>query len=212
MCWNKEISLLSFVFIVICCIALINYETDDITTKQNKIIGYYLLFVGLMQLIDYFIWIDLKCIKGINKLAGYLGPLLNYLQPVVLLILLLYFTNNFKIESLVEKIIVGITILYFITVMYIYFFKYLKTGKICSTVNNKHLSWSWTNYIWKILYFPVSLLVIYLFYHYNYSLIPAILSYVLLFISMILFKQNIAELWCFFVIILPIMEIIRQSI
>ena len=90
MCWNKEISLLSFVFIVVSCIVLINYETDDITTKQNKIIGYYLLFVGLMQLIDYLIWIDLKCNKRTNKLAGYLGPLLNYLQPVVLLILLLY--------------------------------------------------------------------------------------------------------------------------
>lgn len=212
MCWNKEISLISFLIITLSSISLINYGNSKKYKKQNKIVGYYILFVGFMQLIDYLIWIDLKCDKGTNKIAGYLGPLLNYMQPIILLLLILYNTNNFSITTITEKLIIIILILYFIIILLIYYF-YLKKNKICSFKNNKnHLSWSWNNEIWNILYFPASLLVIYLLYYYNYSIIPALLGYILLLISIIFFNQNIAELWCFFVVIIPLFEIIRQYI
>lgn len=207
MCWNKDISLLAFIFIVITCILLINTKNNKI--KQNNIIGYYFLFVGFMQLIDYLIWIDLKCNKEFNKLAGILGPLLNYLQPTILFILLIYFTkfNN----TIIEKIILILNIIYF-TYIIITYFKYLKGNK-CSTVKSGHLKWIWgDNNIWNLLYFIISGLNVFLYFYYGYNLIPMILGVIFLLISMIYFNQNIGELWCFFVILIPTIELIRQKL
>lgn len=215
MCWNKDISIIAFIFIIISCYILINLNNNKINDKQlkqNKIIGFYILFVGIMQLIDYLIWIDLDCKKGFNKLSGILGPLFNYLQPTILILALLIFTKlNFKSLNLFELFIIIVNILYFIYIIITYFV-YLK-GNICSNVKSGHLKWSWgNNNIWIILYFIVSGLNLILYYYYGYNLIPMILGILFLVLSIIYFNQNIGELWCFFVVLIPILEIIRQLI
>ena len=49
----------------------------------NLLIVIVLLFVSLMQIVDFGMWIDLDCKIGTNKIASFFGPILNHLQPLV---------------------------------------------------------------------------------------------------------------------------------
>ena len=50
-----------------------------------------------MQLVDFGIWVDLGCKKGYNKFASIIGPIINYLQPIMpflIAFLVLNYTND----------------------------------------------------------------------------------------------------------------------
>ena len=217
MCWSRDVSILAFTLIIGSCLLLKKFGNPEYR-QYNNILCYFFIFVGLMQLVDFFMWIDLKCNKGYNKVATVLGMILNYLQPFILFMLVLIFTKiNNKLIIIAKYlnygylvIIIGLFIHYIITTIY------SKTG-FCSVVNKEgHLKWLWTkkNKYWNFysLYHIAMIFNIYLLWSLGYSVISPIICYILLFISMIYFKQNVGELWCFFVVIIPLFEFMRQQI
>ena len=90
MCFNKELSLVSFSTGTIFSILL--YQLNNIT---YKILGLFLGYVSLMQLIEFLLWSHQIC-DNYNKMISILGMILNYGQPIILAILLLTFYNQSK--------------------------------------------------------------------------------------------------------------------
>lgn len=143
MCFSKELSLVSFFSGVCLSLALIIYGSKKYK-MQNLLIGIFIIYVSLMQLVDYFIWIDLDCTKGYNKIASLLGYILNLTQPLfaVLLFYVLYGLN-----STFLFICAG---LYTIILMY-NFKKYIDDKPPCvvpicgykENCDKKHLRWDW---------------------------------------------------------------------
>jgi hypothetical protein len=87
MCFSKALSMKSFIFGMVGSIMLMLF--GNMKYKQsNYVIGLMFIFVSFMQLIEYMIWSDMECNKGLNIFASYIGPLFNHLQPVLLFILI----------------------------------------------------------------------------------------------------------------------------
>lgn len=210
MCFNKESSLITWVSNLITCYLLINYG-DFKYRSINKKIAYFFLFVGTMQILEFMIWIDLNCKKGLNKIAGYLGPILNYLQPTVFFLIWGNFSN---------PIINKLQLIYFSYFLYYLYFYYTNMEK-CSIVNNEnHISWAWEgrymnhskeNLRMCHIFMIITLVNLYLLKDSNYGILVYILSAILFILSYFYHKQNVGELWCFYVIFIPIIMLIIQN-
>lgn len=211
MCWNKDVSVIAFILIVVSSVIL-KYFGNKKIKNYNNILCYFFIFVGLMQIIDYLIWIDIDCKKGFNNLAGIFGILLNFLQPFILYLLINKFTN--VNNNIINKIAKYINVMYLIIILILFINYIIKNNTYCSKVKNGHIKWLWSNknHKWFVLYNLVMIFNIYYLYKLKYNIIAPIISYILLLLSFIYFNQNIGELWCFFVVIIPSIELIRQLI
>ena len=112
MCFNYKVSLLTFGLGTIFSIALIKYGNKKYSI-ENTISGIFLIFISLIQFMDFLFWIDIDNKLGINKITTILGPILNVCQPTILyLIKYLYYKPDIftfqKLEfssSIIELII-----------------------------------------------------------------------------------------------------------
>ena len=151
MCWNEELSLKTFFITVIVLIIIVinnNFSVEK-TTRFKKYIGYFLLSIILMQLIEYFLWRNINN-KLYNKLFSTLGVLLLVSQPIMSLNL---------IEDPIKRN-------YFIKIYSIpavlHFIYNINTHNINTTISKKnHLKWNWQNK--NILYSTLTVLY-YLFF------------------------------------------------
>ncbi len=109
MCYSKDLSLSSLMFGIFSSLILINFGNKE-SASTNKAIGYFFLFVSLMQLVEYFLWLDIDCKNGLNKVGSLMGPILNHLQPVVLLLLATIFLEPTNLIS--TSVIIPANILY----------------------------------------------------------------------------------------------------
>lgn len=143
MCFSKELSLTSFIVGLSTSLLLLLFGNKKYKA-QNCVLSLFIIWVSLMQLIDFAIWNDLDCKKGYNKIATIVGYLLNYSQPIVFLALLMKYL---KLKSQMLLICSG---LYAMLLLYNYVI-YLKTTKFCVAPNCKsktetqHLKWNWFN-------------------------------------------------------------------
>jgi len=80
MCISGEVSISAFVFCSITCVYL--YKRNRPNDRWIAIMFGYL---GIMQLLEYFMWIDQEC-SGLNQIATDLGFIHNILQPVISLL------------------------------------------------------------------------------------------------------------------------------
>lgn len=96
MCISARASIISFLINLVSCAGLIIYGNKNLRF-YNYIFASFLLFVSLMQIVDFGAWIDLKCTKGYNKLASFFGPILIYLQPIFVVIAYLYLVKTTKL-------------------------------------------------------------------------------------------------------------------
>ena len=83
MCFNYKVSLFTFTLGTLFSILLINYGNKKYAL-ENKVSGIFLIFISVIQLMDFLFWIDLKNKIGINKVTTILGPILNICQPTIL--------------------------------------------------------------------------------------------------------------------------------
>jgi Na+/melibiose symporter-like transporter len=86
MCVNAEVSLSSFIIGVISSICLIYYGNKKFQ-KENLSVGIFFIYVSMIQLLEYFIWIDLDNKKGLNKIISIIFPVIICSQPVVFYII-----------------------------------------------------------------------------------------------------------------------------
>ncbi len=200
MCISKNLSLVSFTVSIVSSIALLQFGN----APENRVISYYMIFVGLMQLVDYGAWIDLKCTKGFNRLSSVLGPLLNHIQPLLFLGLAYYYLQSSSIIS--DKVLVALGIIYGGYMIYKYI-QYLNSGELCiHTDPLGHLVWQWGNNYNYWGYHLLFLLGIINFYKYNGLLVFYIAAYILYSISIK------SEIWCFLVTGIPFLNLFLQKL
>jgi len=94
MCFNAKVSLFTFVLGTLFSILLINQKNTNYIL-ENKVTGIFLIFISLIQLIEFLFWIDINNIYGINKAVTIIAPIFNVCQPIILyLIKYVYYKQN----------------------------------------------------------------------------------------------------------------------
>lgn len=210
MCYSKDLSLASLSFGIIASLSLIFFGNKK-SSSTNKAIGYFFLFVTLMQLIEYFLWIDIDCNNGFNKVGSLLGPILNHLQPVVLLVLANIYL---KPANLIPPIIVILTnILYLFYIGYKYYNYVSNPLNLCVKTNaDGHLDWTWKNDFNYYIYHAINFINIANFYTNTNIIISVGISYILFLISFFNFDKNIGEFWCLMITGIPFINLFLENI
>jgi len=150
MCWNPDISINTFIFV--CVSLLFIYVTNTFTKYKspmfdNPLVYLLLLTVGSMQLIEFFLWKNLKN-KKINEILSIISSFLVVLHMYILMIMIPNSTIRYNILLLYTLFL----IIYFIyKQIYNPILYYTSIGK------NGHLSWEWFNYkgyenIWIMIF------------------------------------------------------------
>lgn len=101
MCISADASIKSFGVNLVSCVALLILGNPKLKVF-NIVIVVFAFFTSLMQLVDLGMWKDLDGKKGIHRIASFAGPLLNYLQPVVLFFTAFYLLNFSRLGQKVE--------------------------------------------------------------------------------------------------------------
>jgi hypothetical protein len=135
MCYSPESSFGTFIFVLIICLYL--------WTKGNNIqktLAIMLLFIALMQILEGFLWLNLKC-TNINKLISSFIPILLYLQPLIVIGTIYMFDTGF-LSPIIYKSLIAIWLLSLPL-----FINWIKNGfGKCTTVGPKgHLAWPFAN-------------------------------------------------------------------
>jgi hypothetical protein len=131
MCWSAEVSLETFLFSGgICILAFLN------GFPMKYLILYFCFF--LMQLIEFFLWKNLKDPVW-NRFFSYMVFILLAIQPLAISLIISDFT--------VRLLFIGLYIIYIILTLYV-FFNTNEDIYSVSVAKNKHLSWNWVeNYV-----------------------------------------------------------------
>lgn len=210
MCYSKDLSITSLSFGIIASLSLIYFGNSQ-SSSTNKAIGYFFLFVTLMQLVEYFLWIDIDCVNGLNKIGSLIGPILNHLQPLVLLVLATFYLQPANLIS--PNIVIPTNILYLIYVGYQYY-KYISSqSNLCVKTNNfGHLDWTWKKDFNYTFYFAISFINVANYYTNTNLMVSFGLSYLLLIASIFNFNENIGEFWCLMVTGIPFINLFMENI
>lgn len=210
MCYSKDLSITSLSFGIFASLSLI-YFGNEKSNSTNKAIGYFFLFVTLMQLVEYFLWIDIDCKNGFNKIGSIIGPILNHLQPLMLLIIATVFLEPSNLIS--PYIVIPSNILYLIYSGY-HYIKYVSDeNNLCVKTNDcNHLNWTWKKDFNYSLYFLMTFINVANFYTNVNLMVSIIISYVLLFVSIFNFNKNIGEFWCLMVTGIPFINLFMENV
>ena len=146
MCYTAEDSALAYGINLIGCAGLFYFARD----AQFKVLALFLLFVGQMQIFDYYFWTHQKCDEQ-NNIVTKIAITVNHYQPSVLF--LLQYIYGFK-QSLESAIVLGIFSLY----SFIYNYKAFKEVD-CTLPKNGILNWKWTELDGNLIFY--SLFVLY---------------------------------------------------
>ena len=208
MCFSKNASIFMFIAAVITQILLVKFGKKEYS-KTNLQIAQIFFWVSLMQLIDLSVWMDLDCNGYYNKLGGIIGPILNYMQPIIVFLVIQNFTKPW----------VNVLSIIYIIIFAIYYCNYLSKGEFCSFKNSKgHITWSWYNnisynFLSKLIvwcYYIMMLVILVLLWNDKYLMISYIIIILCLIISYKFFYTNIGEIWCFLVVPVPLLILIIQ--
>jgi hypothetical protein len=197
MCFNSETSLFTFLVGTIFSIILMKYGNIEYMA-ENEATGIFLMFISLIQLMDFLFWIDIKNDYGINKIVTILGPLLNVCQPLIFyLIKYFYYKPNILTLKNFNLPVALLNMMYFVYFMGMYH-NFLTEGELTTSTKDGHLSWPWLEFASP--YFYLFMLAVNIFYLFDikYALVLFGIVYSFLALSVKYFNYNVGELWCFF--------------
>jgi hypothetical protein len=193
MCWNQDISLNTFIF---ACFSLLfiflanSYSKYKLKAFDNPLVYLFLFAVASMQLIEFFLWRNLKNDK-MNEWFSKIASFIVTIQPATLMLMIQNTTVKYSLLL--------IYILFFV----IYFeFKRLYSPIIFHTSIGKtgHLRWEWID---SNGYGNKLLLVVYLLlYSFTLLLINnteiAVIGLLSLFVSLFFYYKDkaVASMWC----------------
>jgi hypothetical protein len=197
MCINANTSVSTFIFSIIGSSVLI-FLGNKKYKKENLLIGITFMYVALMQILEYFMWIDLNGKKGTNKIATSFGPFLNYTQPTILYLAksLIFKKHNIFISLL--------NLIYYIYVI-VRTNTFMSSEEMITTVVDKHLHWRWTDYFSFNFYALLLIINIFTFILFKYALMIFLFIFGTLSASAVYFKKHIGEFWCFLVAYVPVL-------
>ena len=210
MLYSKDLSLTSLCIGIIASVSLIFFGNKK-SLSSNKAIGYYFLFITLMQVVEYLLWLDIECVNGLNETGALLGPILNHTQPIILFLLTYIYldsTNTFPINAVISA-----NILYFIYICHQYY-KYISDSSNLCIKRDKH---GYLNNTWKpdfsyVLYLLIT--YINLSNHYNNInlMIACTISHLLLIITIFNVEKNIDEYWFLIATGVPFANLLAETI
>ena len=203
MCFNYKVSLLTFTIGTIFSILLMKYG-NPVYRTENKATGLFLIFISLIQFMDFLFWIDIDNKIGINKLTTIAGPILNVCQPtIVYLIKLFYYKPNILSLQNYNLPIALLNIAYFIYFIVVYV-RFLLNDKLVTSTQDGHLKWPWLKYTNPYPYLVLFAINIFYLFNFTYGLVLFSLVYFFLYISKKYFRYSVGELWCFFGAFVPL--------
>ena len=203
MCFNYKVSLLTFTVGTIFSILLMNYG-NPVYRLENKATGLFLIFISLVQFMDFLFWIDIDNKIGINKVTTIAGPILNVCQPTILyLIKLFYYQPNILSLQNYNLPIAVLNIAYFIYFITVYV-RFLLNDKLVTSTQDGHLKWPWLKYTNPYPYLVLFAINIFYLFNFTYGLVLFSILYFFLYISKKYFKYSAGELWCFFGAFVPL--------
>jgi hypothetical protein len=201
MCFSSKSSLFTFIFGIISSILLIYFGNKKFN-KENIVFALYFIFVSFMQLFDYFFWIDLNNKNKINEKITLIAPLFNYTQPLFLFIVKSIIYKNIKLSFF------SIINFFYIISVFIDYKKFLNNEKNKITkIKETHLFWPWKKYLNINFYLTLSTLNVFYLTNFKYSFIIFILGAISLLISHYYIKYSVGELWCLFIVLIPLIMI-----
>jgi hypothetical protein len=137
MCWNKDISINTFIF---ACLALAFIYFSNTYTKyktpvfDNKLSYLCLLLIVSIQLLEYFIWKNLNN-KPMNQLLSKIGLLIIVLQVYSIILLVENKTYRY-----------GLLFSFLLFNLYVYLFKRNQITYKTTVAKNGHLAWEWLKF------------------------------------------------------------------
>lgn len=195
MCWNQDISINTFIF---ACLALLFIFFTNTFTKyktktfDNHLVYLFFLEVAAMQLIEFFLWRNLKN-KSLNKLFSQIASVVVLIQPLTLMLM---------IPNIIIKFVIILLYLIFVIAYYVYRRIYNPIIFHTSIGTNGHLSWEWMNYkgyenifsFIYLLFFVTSLLFI-------KNTLLCLFVLISLIISLFLYYKydTFSSMWCWYV-------------
>lgn len=210
MCINAEISLGSFIFGTI---------INGILLGSNPSTDYFILalvyeFILSMQLFDFFAWLDSMCGK-LNEFATKGAFIQNMLQPVVVMLLLLYFTKN---NNKISKGIVNILLVFYISYIF-YKLYYNKSPKSITclrpTEKCKHLQYDWWSNIGDypifIYLIPIIISFLLLLSSTNFAIIHSLYFIMSFMISGMFYACGLPSMFCLFATGGPILNLLLMK-
>ena len=193
MCWNQDISINTFLF---ACLTLLFVFITNTFTKyktpffDNPLMYLFILLVASMQLIEFFLWRNLKN-KNINHQLTSLGSFIIAFQQLTLILMMP--NVNTKYGTL---LLFGVLI--FITYR-IYKFLNNSNDELTYVEQNGHLFWGWLNCkgYEKILIIPFLSLYILPLISINNNLLSFFLISSLVISLFFYYKHNtFGTMWC----------------
>jgi hypothetical protein len=168
MCVNAEVSLLSFIIGVISSVCLIYYGNKKFA-KENLSIGIFFIYVSVIQLLEYFIWIDLDNKKGLNKIISIIFPVIIFSQPFIFYIIKSHIFNK-------NILWINLLIIFYIFIGIFKYKSYLENETLITNVKNKYLFWKWNKYNIIYLYEIIFIISVFIYSNLYYSLLLLILG------------------------------------
>ena len=211
MCWNKEVSL--FTFIVIC---FVSYKLYKRNLENDRLLSFFIISYGSMQFFEFLIWLGIDTnIKFLNIIGSILACLLLYMHPLAIMTgmyndkLYTKYKNNFYFYTLFL-----ISFIFVLFGIYNIIFNINKKNKIYNFVSypdtiSKHLVWDFPSHYFIVLI--ISLLISIFIFMENkvfwlsvilYYFIPVIIIYYTINVNKINITKNYnGSYWCWYVAI-----------
>jgi hypothetical protein len=156
MCYNKEISITTYIIGTIFSILLLKNKKIGLNIAG----GFFLLTIQ-MQMIDFLLWNNNKC-NQYNINISTFGSIITYIQPIFLYILIISYNKELnKTKKNILTLLVGIFLIG------LYKFVQNKYPLECSLVTEKskpYINWSWVenNRSFNLLYLITLGLLLYI--------------------------------------------------
>jgi hypothetical protein len=204
MCFNYKVSLFTFLLGTAFSFLLIKYGNKKYTS-ENIVTGIFLVFISLIQLMDFLFWIDIKNNLGINKITTIFGPILNVGQPIILyLIKYVYYKPDVFVLTNFNLPVALINLLYFVYLI-LFYYNFISRTKLITTVEDGLLKWPWIKYSNATFYVILLAINIFYLFDFKYSSVLFLITYSFLFLSVKYFYYRVGELWCFFGAFIPLL-------
>lgn len=210
MCYTSEVSMISFITSLFCCILLYIYG-QYISNNNFKIIALAALFIGLMQIYDYIFWNN-QSKNNINKIFTKIALASNNLQPIILALLIIIYTNKIGNFSKV------MTIVYTICAIIYSIYCWNKADyTLVNNVSSPGLFWIWNNLKYNTLFYTLFVITLILLFIENFSfpfnIILAIIYIITFIMSQYYNKQRATgRFWCYFSAFIPLLIVISTLI
>ena len=187
MCINAPVSITSFLVGVTSSLVLIYYGAPKFHL-ENMITGIFYIYISFMQLVEFFMWIDLDGKLGLNRIATIIAPIYVMLQPIVLYVLKAFITGR---QNMLYNIA---AITYTANEVFLYT-EFIRDTKILLTrPKDGVLLWKWNSPNYS--YFIMFAWAILLFFPLSYALMILIFGILSLWLSIYAYKSDFPTIWC----------------